>query len=132
MILVLGTSNLATIRESPLPNIQIESYPGPRVIFFGQARKKQKKTVKHGIISVEMNYKHSKPHSTTIPNLGKLLAKAKLVFPNSKIYMSQITYWDRLHPLECSNLQTINRFLHRFRNRLLLLQNCQVEWDLNL
>ena len=131
MILVLGTSNLATIRESPLPNIQIESYPGPRVLhmlsLLDKPEKKQKK-VKHGIISVGMNYKHNKPHSTTIPNLGKLLAKAKLFFPNSKIYMSQITYSDRLHPLECNNHQTINRFLRRFRNRLLLFQNCQAEW----
>ena len=58
-----------------------------------------------------MNDKHNKPHSTTIQNLGKLLAKAKLFFPNSKIYMPQITYSDRLHPQECSNLQTINKFI---------------------
>ena len=31
-ILVLGTSNLTTITESPLPNIQIESYPGAMVL----------------------------------------------------------------------------------------------------
>ena len=114
-ILVLGTSNLATITESPLPNIQIESYPGARVLhmlsLLDKAEKNRKTEPEHVIISVGMNDKHNKPHSTTIPNLGKLLAKAKLVFPNSKIYMPQITYSDRLHPQECSNLQTINRFI---------------------
>ena len=58
-----------------------------------------------------MNDKHKKTHSTTIPYLCKLLAKAKLVFSNSKIYLPQITHSDRLHPQECSNLQTINRFI---------------------
>ena len=46
-ILVLGNSNLATITESPLPNIQIESYPGARVLhmlsLLDKAEKKQKK-----------------------------------------------------------------------------------------
>ena len=45
-ILVLGTSNLATITESPLPNIQIESYPGARVLhvlsLLDKAEKNQK------------------------------------------------------------------------------------------
>lgn len=114
-ILILGTSNLSSITESPLPNIQIESYPGARVLHFStlldKAEKNRKFEPEHVIISVGMNDKNNNPNTTTIPNLGKLLAKAKSVFPNSKIYMPQVTYSDRLHPNECSNLQTINKFI---------------------
>ena len=84
-ILVLGTSNLATITESPMANIHIESYPGARVLhklFLLDKAEKNPRKPEHVTISVGMNDKHNKPHSTTIQNLGKLLAKAKLVFPN--------------------------------------------------
>ena len=45
-ILVLGTSNLATITESPLPNIQIESYTGARVLYMLSILDKAEKTEK--------------------------------------------------------------------------------------
>ena len=114
-ILIMGTSNLASITESPLPNVQIESYPGAKIIhllaILDKADKKRKLEPEHVILSVGMNDRSNSPHATTIPNFNKLLAKAKLVFPNSKIHVPQITFSDQLHQYECSHLHEVNKFI---------------------
>ena len=42
--------------------------------------------------------------------------------------MQQITYSDRLHPQECSNLQTINRFIAQIPGPIAAITKYQAEW----
>ena len=98
-IFVLGTITIPTAKYSD------------RIISRCKAENNRKTEPEYVIISVGTSDKHNKPYATTFLILCKLLVKAKFVFQNSKIYMPQITYSDQLHPQECSNLQTMNRFI---------------------
>jgi hypothetical protein len=118
-ILIIGDSNLAKINQSPLPNIQIESYPGAKCHHISAIleRAKNKKTCKipeHVILSVGINNRNQNVHNTSIPNLKTLLAKTQRVFSNSKIHIAQINYSQKLPLVECCSLSIINDYLDKY------------------
>ena len=125
-ILVLGDSNLARITESPLPNIQIESYPGAKfhniLSVLGRAKNQTSlKIPEHVILSVGINNRTQNIFNTTIPNLKSLLAKAHRVFPNSKIHIAQVNYSQNLPREECCHLSLINDFLEKHSGNMAVL-----------
>ena len=115
-ILIIGDSNLAKITESPLPNIQIESFPGAKfhhisTILERAKNSKTRKIPEHVILSVGINNRNQNISNTSIPNLKTLLAKTQRVFQNSKIHIAQINYSQKLPLAEYCGLSLINDYL---------------------
>lgn len=125
-ILIIGDSNLTKITQSPLPNIQIESYPGAKfnhiqTILDRAKNFKSCKIPEHVILSVGINNRNQNIYNTAIPNLKTLLAKAQRVFPNSKLHIAQINHSQKMSREECCQLSIINDYLVKVSGNVAVL-----------
>jgi ribA/ribD-fused uncharacterized protein len=117
-ILIIGDSNLSNI-QAPNSNVQIESFPGGN---FYNIRTMLQRTLKskinttlaqHIIISVGINDRNNKPHSTSIPELRKVIHSAKELFQNATVHIAQINFSTELSDLHKTNLRTLNDYISK-------------------
>ena len=117
-ILVIGDSNLARI-QAQKSNVQIESFPGGN---FSNIRKMLQRSLankinttlaQHVIFSVGINDLNNKPHSTSVPELRKVIHLAKDLFPNATVHFAQINFSQELSAYQKNNLREINDFISK-------------------
>ena len=115
-ILVIGDSNCA-IFQAPKSNFQIESFPGGRFhnirIMLEQslANKINTTLAQHVIISIGINDLKNKPHTTTVPEMRKVIHLANKIFPNATVHLAQINFSQDLPAQSKDNLRDLNHWI---------------------
>jgi hypothetical protein len=112
--LIVGDSNLSNITKSRVSKkvLEVCSFPGAKFYnLHGLFSKTKPLThVKNVILSVGVNERDNNVSSTSLPAFKKLLAKARVLFPEAKISMASIQ-WDgrRISNKERANLETLQK-----------------------
>jgi ribA/ribD-fused uncharacterized protein len=119
-ILVIGDSNLSNI-QALNSNTQIESFPGANFYSIKMVLQRSFESkidvslAQQVILSVGILEKRNKSHTTSIPELRRLINSANKLFPNATVFIAQINFSQSLSDLEKQNLRNINEFI-RTRN----------------
>ena len=112
--LVIGTSNLANISESPSIDIQIESFPGCQIRHLDLLTRNYKHNSKPEtiILDIGINDGDNSFTSTTRPNLKKMISAFRNTFPDTKLCIPQIQFSNKLPKRKQENLKKFNEDLY--------------------
>ena len=115
-ILMIGTSNFSRIPWVSRDDAQILCYPGLKLqsllhLFnffkYGPDSPNPGRKPRKVVISCGLNDKTLAPSTTNVA-LGKIINKAKRIFPGSEIYLAQIAFSSKLPVSEQNNLKIMN------------------------
>ena len=111
-VAILGDSNLSRISETPqeVESIQIDSFPGAKLLHLTHIINTQttnKQAPDTLILNIGINNRDNKPQTHRF-NLRNLAKSASHRFPNTKIYIPQVNYSDRLPEAQKQSLSAFN------------------------
>ena len=115
-ILMIGTSNFSRIPWVSRDDAQILCYPGLKLqsllhllnfFKYGPDSPNPGRKPRKVVISCGLNDKTLAPSTTNVA-LGKIINKAKRIFPGSEIYLAQIAFSSKLPISEQNNLKIMN------------------------
>lgn len=113
-VVILGDSNLSRIPEYTYPQVQIDSYPGAKILHIKSILKKlpPREDVQKVVLSVGLNNGLRKHKLETMKNqFQQLMSQAKKTFPHADIYIPWIQFSPRLAPEIKRLLRALNLFL---------------------
>ena len=114
-IVILGDSNLRRIPAHTREDLQIECYPGMKLIHVGEILAKTDMTqdVSHCIIAAGINNRGQNKPGTGKKELRSALLRARETFPTASIHVPLINYSERLPTKQKLYLHALNKEIEK-------------------
>ncbi|XP_072350792.1 uncharacterized protein [Scyliorhinus torazame] len=133
--LIIGDSNLSTIKNCPNPNIQLDSFPRAKFIHITSVLHKLKSCpiINTIIFSIGI-FNRTQTSTTAIKQLQILLKIAAQKFPRTKIFITEINFSRKLPEKQIRTIVTLNDFIRNkcyipsISNKVFTVSHNNITW----
>jgi hypothetical protein len=126
-ILLIGSSNLARINQTPHPDMQVAIYPGAKINHIRNMVRKHNEVFQPQriILNIGINDKDELQHDTS-QRIENLFSTMRSKFPKAKVHFAKLNYSKHLTTTQKRNIQFVNSRVEALRAKVPILPSLPV------